>query len=98
MRGTGCSEHMKRPNGRDACVERAGEGKIGTARRGNERLHVGEFEIGPVELRMQRGVRVKYRLAARRRRSIERAAEGDARGAALELRMLDGDLRRRIQA
>ncbi len=94
--GTGCGGGMERPVGLDARVARAGDGKIRCVLGDNERLHVGEFEIGCVKVRMQHGIAVKCRLAARR--CVKGTAQHDARRATLELRMLDGDLRRRIQA
>ena len=91
---------MERPVGRDARVERTSEWEIGAALRSNKRLHVGNFEIGRVDVRMQHGVRVKSRIAARRGpgRGFKCAAQRDARVATLELRTLDGDLRRRNHA
>ena len=82
--------------GLDVRVKHAGEGKIGARLRGNDRLQVGNVKVGCFNVRMQHGVRVKYRLApGSPRRRIERTAESDTHGTALELRMLDSDLRRR---
>ena len=81
---------MERPVGRDARVQRAGKRKAWANRGGEERLHIGNFEVGGIEARMKHRVRVEFRLMAGR--GIECANDTDPRIAAHELPVLDGDL------
>ena len=57
---------MERPIGRDARVNAPVKGRLGPPAAVMSGCTSASFEIGRVEVRMQYGVRIKYRLAARR--------------------------------